>query len=406
MTAALHILLWLLVSAAAVPVLFVLLENLLAWLPASRRNTSAGTRPPVAVLVPAHNEQAGIAATLATIRPQLQPHDRLLVVADNCSDATADAARAAGAEAVSRQHDTQRGKGYALAFGLEHLLRTADPQHPPIAVVVIDADSTLAPGSLDALASAVAESGRPAQGIDVLLPPPNPSPRQLISSLAFTFKNVARPTGLARIGGPCLLMGTGMALPLSHIKPADLASGNIVEDMKLGIDLAIAGRPPRLCPGAKVSGTLPDSDSAGATQRTRWEHGHLATIAAHAPRLLAAALRQARPDLLLLALELSVPPLALLTVATAGVASLCAVAAFVGLPWQPAAAAVSLIALLVGAVILGWARFARDHIPFSAIAFAPLYALGKLPIYLGFVHKRQTAWVRTARAGEANPDRP
>jgi hypothetical protein len=199
-------------------------------------------------------------------------------------------------------------------------------------------------------------------------------------------------------------MGTGMALPFSRITATDLATGNIVEDMKLGIDLAIAGHPPMLCPGAKVSGTLPNSDSAGTTQRTRWEHGHLATITAHAPRLLAAAVRQGRPDLLLLALELSVPPLALLTVATLAVAAVCTVAGLLGLGWWPALSAASLITLLVLAVILGWARFARDHIPFSAIAFAPLYALGKLPIYLGFVHKRQTTWVRTARAGEAPPD--
>jgi glycosyltransferase involved in cell wall biosynthesis len=115
------------------------------------------------VLVPAHDEEGGIAAALATVVPQLAPGDRLLVVADNCSDGTAAAARAAGAEVVERRSDL-RGKGYALAFGVDHL-RAA----PPSAVVIVDADCELAPGTLDALAAELARSGRPVQALYLML---------------------------------------------------------------------------------------------------------------------------------------------------------------------------------------------------------------------------------------------
>src|SRR5205085_6347229 len=91
-------------------------------LPASRAAApGASRRPRVAVLMPAHNEAAGIAASLATVTPQLVAGDRLLVVADNCVDDTAAVAAAAGAEVVQRRDTTRRGKGYALGFGLRHL---------------------------------------------------------------------------------------------------------------------------------------------------------------------------------------------------------------------------------------------------------------------------------------------
>ncbi|MGH7291820.1 MAG: glycosyl transferase, partial [Myxococcota bacterium] len=55
---------------------------------AGRRPTdvpaATGRRPSMAVLMPAHNESAGIAAALATVLPQMQAGDRVLVVADNC----------------------------------------------------------------------------------------------------------------------------------------------------------------------------------------------------------------------------------------------------------------------------------------------------------------------------------
>ena len=115
------------VAAVLVLILFVAvgvfaLQILAHAFDAKRRKDGAPTagtsRAPLAVLVPAHDEEEGIAATLAAVLAQLGPHDRLLVVADNCSDATAAVARAAGAEVVERSSDL-RGKGYALAHGID-----------------------------------------------------------------------------------------------------------------------------------------------------------------------------------------------------------------------------------------------------------------------------------------------
>ena len=110
----------------SVPVLVLLGQVLLAYLPARAQPAAAWTRPQVAVLVPAHDEASIIGATLASLVPQLQAGDRLLVVADNCSDDTARRAEEGGAEVIVRQDALRRGKGYALDFGMRHL--AADPR--------------------------------------------------------------------------------------------------------------------------------------------------------------------------------------------------------------------------------------------------------------------------------------
>src|SRR5262245_28326017 len=88
----------------------------------SRKCSSWGdiVRQRVALLAPAHDESTGLLAMLEDVRAPLVAGDRLIVVADNCTDDTA-AVAAAGAEVVQR-HDLARiGKGYALDWGLQHL---------------------------------------------------------------------------------------------------------------------------------------------------------------------------------------------------------------------------------------------------------------------------------------------
>ena len=138
------ILLFLAVALLALPVAVVFVEVLAAvCLPDQPVSAASGPRAPLAVLVPAHDEAVVIRATLERITPQLQPGDRLVVVADNCSDDTAAIARACGAEALERVNATLRGKGYALDHGVRHLEAS-----PPAAVVIVDADCDVAPGTI------------------------------------------------------------------------------------------------------------------------------------------------------------------------------------------------------------------------------------------------------------------
>jgi len=304
-----------------VPILVLVTESLAALLPGRRqRQAMPLARPRCAVLIPAHNEESGIGKTVTALLPQLQPGDHLVVVADNCSDQTAEAARTCGATVIERHDVARRGKGFALDFGVRFLEKT-----PPEVVVLVDADCLLTAGSLDVLAREAHARGSPIQAVYLLDQPPGAGIKDQLSSFAFQFKNLVRPLGLDRLGLPCLLTGTGIALPWPLLQGANLASGNIVEDMQLGIDLAVKGHPPRLCAQALVHGELPAGRRAAVTQRTRWEHGHLRTLLRQVPRLVGAAIRQRRLGLAGLALELSVPPLSMLGLlwAAAFVGSLC-----------------------------------------------------------------------------------
>ena len=398
----------LLTALLAVPALMLWLQVVAAVWPGAQvratRSTPAApeaARPRIAVLVPAHNERAGIQATLNSILPQLRAGDRLLVVADNCTDDTARLAAEASAEVAERFDAVRRGKGYALDHGVRQL--AADP---PEILVMLDADCQAHPGTIDALVAETAASGRPGQALYLMEPPTTAVSGQRAglkvraAQFAWRVKNHVRPLGLWRACGPCQLMGTGMSFPWPLIVNAPLASGHLVEDMQLGIDLGLTGRPPRFVPQALVTSTFPDTDAAATSQRTRWEHGHIATLFQAGPRLLWAGLTQGRGSVAVLALDLMVPPLALLLMAQLLLA-VVNVLAWAALGWGlPLAISTFALVWLGSGVLLAWAGFGRDIVSFAELASAPLYALRKLPIYSAFLKKRQAEWVRAKRHDE------
>ena len=92
------------------------------------------------VLIPAHNEEHSIAATVASLAAQKYPSDRykVIVIADNCSDQTAQVVRGLGVETWERHNLSDRGKGQALRWALDRAEQSAFQ-----AVVFIDADTTV-----------------------------------------------------------------------------------------------------------------------------------------------------------------------------------------------------------------------------------------------------------------------
>lgn len=374
------------------PVLVLFVQVVLACLPTRARPALAGARPRVAVLVPAHNESALIVATLQAMRAQLQAGDRLLVVADNCSDDTAELARAAGAEVIERSNSQQRGKGYALDFGVRHLAADA-----PEILIIVDADCQVGEGALELLALCCIQSGRPTQALYLMHAPPGSGLKVRIAEFAWRVKNLLRPAGWVRLGLPCQLMGSGMAFVWRDLALIDLASGHIVEDLKMGLDFCRNGKPPLFCPDAKVSSYFPRSEEGLSSQRTRWEHGHLGVILSDAPKLLVESLGRRNWKLLGMTLDLLVPPLALLTLAAVGAFILSWLLFVLSGLLAPALIATVGVALLGITILLAWARCGREIISFVSLLYAPFYAAKKIPLYLGFLLKRQVDWVRSKR---------
>lgn len=363
--------------------------------PPDRTAPRLGAAPRMAVLVPAHNEAGGIAATLALLRRELQPGDRVLVVADNCDDDTAAIARAAGAEVAERRDLARRGKGYALDHGLRQLAADA-----PDIVVVVDADCAVQPGALALIARRAHAEQAPVQATYLMQAPAGSRLSMRIAAFAMIVKNQVRPLGFSRLGLPCQLMGTGMAFPWALLQRVSLATGHIVEDMQLGTELALAGAAPRFEPAARVDSEFPLSDAGASSQRTRWEHGHLQVLTQQAPRLLARGLRRRDLPSVALAADLLVPPLALLVMAVTALLGVSVTAAALGGSSVPMLVSAAMLAALAVAVVAAWSRHGRAAVAFGELLQAPAYALGKLPVYLRYLVARQSEWVRTRRRGE------
>lgn len=344
------------------------------------------------VMIPAHDEKEGVGPTVAGVRSQLAEGDRVLVIADNCTDETADRARAAGAEVIERSDANHRGKGYALAFGIDHL-----DSDPPDVVIVVDADCRLTPGSVDALLERATRTRRPVQA-DYVFQPSEPSSLSMISTLATVVRNRVRPRGLRRLGQPCHLTGTGMAFPWEVMRAAPELGDNIVEDLAMGIELAILGHEPLLCIEAGTRSELPAGREAAIQQRRRWEHGHIATLLEHGPRLVREGIVRRKPGLIAMGADIIVPPLALLVSLLVLMLGLAGLLLLFGGPAYPAWIAGVALALVGLGVAFGWVRYGRKAVPFRYLLLTPFYVLWKIPLYASFLFgRREQQWHRTER---------
>jgi cellulose synthase/poly-beta-1,6-N-acetylglucosamine synthase-like glycosyltransferase len=379
----------------AIPVIVLFLEITAATTLTRRERSagsSAGNRARLAVIVPAHNESLGILPTLSDIKAQLGASDRLLVVADNCTDDTACIAASAGAEVLERNDRERIGKGYALDWGLRWLSKD-----PPAIVMVVDADCRLAGSAIDQLAAACVSTKRPAQALYLMDTPVNSSGEHRVAKFAMRVKNWLRPLGLRALHLPCQLMGTGMAFPWDVICRADLASGSIVEDLKLGLDLGLAGTPPLFCPSALITSWFPPSIEGTLSQRTRWERGHIGMMLT-VPGLLWTGLRRRNLALLALTLDMAVPPLSALGILVTAMLFIAGIAAMLGLSFLSLITSATVMLCFVIAVAISWYKVGRDILPLHSLLLIPVYVIWKIPIYLRILSGRMAAqWIRTER---------
>lgn len=375
-----------------IPSLVILAQVSFACLPKKLDDVVSTEDMRIAVLIPAHNESTGIIATLNSILPQMKPSDRLLVVADNCSDDTAEIAAANGAEVIKRHDLDRRGKGFALDFGIRHL-----SQNPPNVVVVVDADCIVKRHALYQLAAYALYHDRPVQALYMMYAKASDL-KSRIAEFAWCVKNLVRPLGYAKLGLPCQLMGTGMAFVWETIVNADLANGNIVEDMKLGVDLSRSGKPPMFYLDALVTSYFPEASDVQSGQRTRWEHGHLMMILFEAPKLLIQGITKFDKNSLAMAFDLSVPPLALLVALLFGYSAALGIVVVL-FDMAQLAFQITVVALfiLTFSTAVAWWGWGRKIITFSTLLLVPVYVVSKIPYYIKFLFKRQKAWNKTER---------
>ncbi len=382
------------VAVASAPV--VAATGYLAWL-ALR---SKATPPPPSraphlrfdVIVPAHDEERGIADTVKSLLALDYPRSlfRVVVVADNCRDATAARARTAGADVLERFDETNKGKGHALSFAFERSLAGGAD-----AVVVVDADTTVSPNLLRAFAAHL-DAGEVALQAEYGVRNPDASWRTRLMVIAMSLFHDVRSRGRERMHLSCGLRGNGMAFARALLEEVPHDAFSIVEDVEYGLRLGEAGHRVGYVGEASVLGEMVSSGEAARSQRVRWEAGRKA-LRRRGLALLRRGLAARDPMLIDLGVDVLLPPLSTLATLTglvgvaAGLAAIGTIATgHTPIAWIPAVAGGAFLVLYVARGVQLSGLGARGA---ATLAWAPVYVAWKAT--LG--RQRPTTWVRTQR---------
>jgi 1,2-diacylglycerol 3-beta-glucosyltransferase len=350
-------------------------------------------RPRLVVLMPAHDEAAGIAPALRALAAADYPPGLLeiVVVADNCTDATAEVARAEGATVLERDDPERRGKPHALSWGLERLSELGTPYD---AVLFLDADCTATPNVPAALAARLAAGAKAVQA-DYVVANPQASATAALRFAAFASICTVRPLGKARLGLSAGLLGTGMLLHRKLLERLPWNAFTLAEDLEYHLRLVDADERVEFASEAAVHSAMPVTDSNAVTQQSRWEAGRLQLARRWAPRLLAAGLKRRDPVRLHAGLELLVPSQSALVAWNAALAP----PAFLAGGTARRLAALALGGQLVS--LAGALLFVRAPAPvWRALLRTPALAVSKLGLYRRLARGGgPVGWERTSRTG-------
>lgn len=386
----------------ALPFLTMLLLTSLAAVFSPRR-TKTPTEPKsrFLIVVPAHDERVGIAETVKSCRALDYPSDRfgVLVIADNCSDDTAEIAARAGAEVVERHHETKRSKGYALEYLIERLRETGRLDELD-AIVIIDADTLVTPDVLRKF-DAMVQRGDDWIQAYYTVANADASWRTRLMTYAFSLINGVAPLGHYRLGFSSPLHGNGMCFTVRGLDRVPWRSYGLVEDYEYSWVVRMAGERIAFLPDAAVKATmLEGGGEAAAHQRRRWEFGRKEVKR----RLFGQVLRNSKlsfAEKFVSAVELKTPPMMTLLGLLLGLAILNA-AAICGfadpfsrvVPLALLGSSVLMMAAVGGYAISPFLVFGLPARYLLTLAYIPIYALWKISARLG---GKPTRWVRTAR---------
>lgn len=354
------------------------------------------------ILVPAHNEEELIGLCVRSLLDQTYPDAlyRVVVVADNCTDATVATARAAGASVLVRDDPTRRGKGQALRWAVGHVFSQAVM---PDAMVVVDADAIADPDFLKELEAEFAAGNEVVQGNDLVLIEAS-ALRTSLEAAALLLRNGVRFAGRAALGLPATLCGNGMLIGRRVLQWHPWDAFTATEDNEYAISLRMAGVRTAFARRARVYAAGTAGEAGAHTQGVRWEAGRFHLLRLWFGRMLAAAIIGRRIDLFADLVDLVVPPFSILAVTAIAGTALTLLLAMVGVA-SPAALIPWLVALIAlpTYVVIG---LLTAHAPASCyralIVLAPRFALRKLRIYARLIKGfEMTQWVRTARPAES-----
>jgi len=227
-----------------------------------------------ALCVPAHNEAKVIGYTLQQLGKIDYPADKfdVFVIADNCTDDTADLVRQSGFECLERHDEEKRGKGFALEWGIDRILSSANKYH---AVVIVDADCYLDFQSLHVFGKYL-HSGREVLQANFKITNCDENPMTFVACLGNFIENSLFYSPKSRIGVPCFLQGTGMVISREVLLTHPWSAFSNSEDLEYSLSLIRENIAVTFVDDAHVHTLTPSTKEQLQVQRTRWASGTIA----------------------------------------------------------------------------------------------------------------------------------
>ena len=373
---------WVLAVASALPV-------------RARQRAGSRGRNRFVVLIPAHNEEAGLQATLDSLAALAYPAGcvRAVVIADRCEDNTARIARTCGAYCMERS-DGPGGKGAAIAWAIDQLRR--DAIHFD-GLVIIDADTLADRGLLEAFDAGLDAGHDVQQGYNYLSNPWE-SPFTRIIAVTAILRNRLFYGGKVRLGLPAMLTGTGMCFSRRILERHRWDAFSVGEDWEFSASLLLSGETIHFNSAARVLARESSGLRQASSQRLRWASGRHAVAATGGRALFVAGIRQRRLALCDAALNLVAPTYS----AQAAIAIVCLAAS-----WLVASdpqwhflpvLCTAVTALLAVYFLIGVALTESPLRALGGIVLIPVFLPWRMTIeVLGLLGYGRKQWVRTSR---------
>ncbi|MBD3615438.1 MAG: glycosyltransferase family 2 protein [Gracilimonas sp.] len=389
-----------LISICGFFMLYLAILSILAYKERDIKSLQAQTKKKFVIVVPAYNEADTIARTLQNLLDVDYPADKfdVLVIADNCTDNTAEIAKKEGTKVMIRNNPEKRGKGYALRYCFDKMLQNKK-KYPYDAVVVVDADSIVTENLLRVMNKYSEGGGKVIQGYLTVDSKPNVWTSEIIR-IGFALYNYVRPLARRALGYPAGLRGNGMCFSMDVLEEIPWDAYSLTEDLEYGLKLLLHDVNVVFAPEAIGYNVVPEDAKNAESQRERWEIGRYPVLKKYFGKLFLTALKRRSFKILDTLIDLVTPPIVNLLVFSAvmSVASLL-------LWWFGIQQTLLYFWLWCGVIglgifhaLLGLHAANAGKSAYRSLLYVPKYALWKIYIYFKILFKGRTSeWVRTSR---------
>jgi cellulose synthase/poly-beta-1,6-N-acetylglucosamine synthase-like glycosyltransferase len=341
------------------------------------------------VLIAAHDEAGTIGPTVGALRAYLDewPGSSFWVVADRCADNTAVEAALAGAR-VAERRDGQLGKGAVIAWWMSHHeseWRSRD------AVVILDADSRLAAGSLRALRIALASGDEKLAAAQAFVAPETAHLPGRLAGWSEVLMQRIDDEARRRSGWSVPLRGTGMAFRGEALAEIAWRLHTLAEDLELDVLLASERKRVAFVPEAVVFDPKPQQAAGASRQRARWLRGQMRVAWDYRREIVAALIRGGLSAWFLLPLLMMRPKILFIGVRVL----LLLISAFLPILFWYAMTGLALDAIyyLAGAAMVdNPRRYLLDLLAAPRYAAIWVYSFG-----IAMIRRGQRGWLRVGR---------